>query len=209
MEKRLLAPRPSKLRVKGRRAKKDAGELWNQGAESPLKCSEGLLFFGLDNGVHLTLQSNRKTREGNQHPDRDAQFEYIARRVQAQQRRGQPALSVDTKKKEVLGTLRNPGKTYRPKGQPIAVDVHDFPDKELGKAIPYGVYDIEHNEAGVSIGITHDTAEFAVAAIRRWWQRLGQTRYRSPKRLLITADSGGSNGPSQPTMETDATAVRR
>jgi transposase len=142
-----------------------------------------------------SLQSNRKTREGKQHPDRNAQFEHIARRVKAQQRRGQPALSVDTKKKEVLGNLKNPGKTYRRKGKPIEVDVHDFPDEKLGKAIPYGVYDIQHNEAGVSIGITHDTAEFAVAAIRRWWQRLGKKRYRAPQRLLITADSGGSNGP--------------
>jgi transposase len=142
-----------------------------------------------------SLQSNRKTREGKQHPDRNAQFEHIARRVTAQLRRGQPALSVDTKKKEVLGKLKNPGKTYRRKGKPVEVDVHDFPDKKLGKAIPYGVYDIQRNEAGVSVGITHDRAEFAVAAIRRWWQRLGKKRYRLPRRLLITADSGGSNGP--------------
>jgi hypothetical protein len=141
-----------------------------------------------------SLQSNRKAREGQQHPDRNAQFEYIAKRVQAQQRRGQPALSVDTKKKEVLGNLKNPGKTYRPQGQPVEVQVHDVPDPQLGKAIPSGVYDIGHNEAGVSIGITHDTAEFAVEAIRRWWKQLGRKRYRSPKRLLITADSGGSNG---------------
>jgi transposase len=142
-----------------------------------------------------SLQSNRKTREGKQHPDRNAQFEHIARRVTAQLRRGQPALSVDTKKKEVLGNLKNPGKTYGRKGKPVEVDVHDFPDKKLGKAIPYGVYDIQRNEAGVSVGITHDTAEFAVAAIRRWWQRLGRKRYLCPRRLLITADSGGSNGP--------------
>ena len=141
-----------------------------------------------------SLQSNRKTREGNQHPDRNAQFMHIARRVKALHRRGQPALSVDTKKKEVLKNLKNPGKTYRPKGKPVAVNVHDFPDPKRGKAIPYGVYDLQHNEAGVSIGITHDTAEFAVAAIRRWWQRLGRKRYRSPRRILITADSGGSNG---------------
>jgi transposase len=141
-----------------------------------------------------SLQSNRKTREGQQHPDRNAQFEHIGQRVRTQLRRGQPALSVDTKKKEVLGNQKNPGKTYRPKGKPTKVDVHDFPDPRLGKAIPYGVYDIHHNEAGVSIGITHDTAEFAVAAIRRWWQQLGCKRYRCPKRLLITADSGGSNG---------------
>jgi hypothetical protein len=143
-----------------------------------------------------SLQGNRKTREGKQHPDRNAQFEHIARRVQAQQRRGQPALSVDTKKKEVLGNLKNPGKTYRRKGAPLEVDVHDFPDPQLGKAIPYGVYDLQYNEAGVSIGITHDTAEFAVEAIRRWWQRLGRKRYAAakPQRLFITADSGGSNG---------------
>lgn len=140
-----------------------------------------------------SLQSNRKTREGAQHPDRNAQFEHIAKRVQARLRSGEPALSVDTKKKEVLGNLKNPGKTYRRKQRPVKVNVHDFPDPELGKAIPYGVYDLKHNEAGVSIGITHDTAEFAVEAIRRWWRRLGKKRYRSPRRLLVTADSGGSN----------------
>jgi transposase len=140
-----------------------------------------------------SLQANRKTREGIQHLDRDAQFQHIARRVMARQRCGEPALSVDTKKKEVLGNLKNSGKTYRLKGQPCEVQVHDFPDPKLGKAIPYGVYDLNHNEAGVSVGITHDTAEFAVEAIRRWWNRLGKKRYRSPRRLLITADSGGSN----------------
>lgn len=142
-----------------------------------------------------SLQSNRKTIEGKQHPDRNAQFEYIARRVKVRQRRGEPAISVDTKKKETLGTLKNTGKTYRPKGRPIPVKTHDFPDKELGKAVPYGVYDLGCNEAGVSVGIGHDTAEFAVAAIRRWWKRLGRPRYGSPRRLLITADSGGSNSP--------------
>jgi transposase len=140
-----------------------------------------------------SLQANRKTREGSQHPDRNAQFEHIARRVKARQRRGEPALSVDTKKKEVLGNLKNPGRTYRRRGQPVEVNVHDFPDPHKGKAIPYGVYDLGHNEAGVSVGITHDTAEFAVAAIRRWWQRLGKRRYGAPRRVLITADSGGSN----------------
>jgi Rhodopirellula transposase DDE domain len=141
----------------------------------------------------FSLQSNRKTREGAQHPDRNAQFEHIAKRVKARQRRGEPALSVDTKKKEVRGNLKNPGKTYRRKRNPVEVNVHDFPDPELGKAIPYGVYDLNHNEAGVSVGITHDTAEFAVEAIRRWWRRLGKKRYRNPQRLLVTADSGGSN----------------
>jgi transposase len=141
-----------------------------------------------------SLQANRKTREGKQHPDRDAQFVHIATRVKSQLRRGQPALSVDTKKKEVLGNMKNPGKTYRPRGRPVEVDVHDFPNPKLGKAIPYGVYDLQHNEGGVSVGITHDTAEFAVAAIRRWWENLGSQRYLAPRRLLITADSGGSNG---------------
>ena len=140
-----------------------------------------------------SLQSNRKTREGKQHPDRDAQFEHINRRVTARQRRGEPAVSVDTKKKEPLGNLKNPGKTYRPKGTPREVDMHDFPDPQKGKAVPYGVYDLGANQAGVSVGISHDTAEFAVAAIRRWWQKLGRQRYRRAKRLLITADSGGSN----------------
>ena len=142
-----------------------------------------------------SLQSNRKTIEGKQHPDRNAQFEHIARRVKARQRCGEPAISVDTKKKETLGPLKNPGKTYRPQGRPVAVKTHNFPDKALGKAVPYGVYDIGHNEAGVSVGIGHDTAEFAVASIRRWWLRLGRKRYDSPRRLLVTADSGGSNSP--------------
>jgi hypothetical protein len=148
---------------------------------------------GLLKAQGYSLQSNRKTLEGKQHPDRNAQFEHIARRVKARQRRGEPAISVDTKKKETLGKLKNPGKTYRRKGRPVEVKTHDFPDETLGKAVPYGVYDIEHNEAGVLVGISHDTAEFAVAAIRRWWERLGQHRYRSPKRLMVTADSGGSN----------------
>jgi transposase len=142
-----------------------------------------------------SLQANRKTVEGKQHPDRDAQFQHIAARVKAFQRTGQPAISVDTKKKEPLGNMKNPGKRYRKKGTPQKVKTHDFPDKELGKAVPYGVYDITRNEAGVSVGISHDTAEFAVASIRRWWNRLGRKRYPEPKRLLITADCGGSNSP--------------
>lgn len=141
-----------------------------------------------------SLQGNRKTREGADHPDRNAQFEHIARRVGACRRGGRPAISVDTKKKETLGKKANVGKEYRPKGEPLEVDTHDFPDKHLGKAIPYGVYDIDSNEAWVSVGVSRDTAEFAVEAIRRWWKRLGRKRYKSPKRLLITADSGGSNG---------------
>lgn len=142
-----------------------------------------------------SLQANRKTIEGKQHPDRNAQFEHIARRVKARQRRGEPAISIDTKKKEPLGKMKNSGKTYCRKGKPTEVKTHDFPDKELGKAVPYGVYDLLNNEAGVSVGIGHDTAEFAVASIRRWWERLGEKRYPSARRLLITADSGGSNNP--------------
>jgi DDE family transposase len=143
--------------------------------------------------MKYSLQSNRKTREGRQHPDRDGQFRHISARVKARKRRRAPAISVDTKKKEVLGNLKNPGETYRPQGQPQEVKTHDFPDPKLGKAIPYGVYDIHGNEAGVSVGISRDTAEFAVEAIRRWWQHLGRTRYRRAKRVLVTADSGGSN----------------
>ena len=140
-----------------------------------------------------SLQSNRKTREGRQHPDRDGQFRFINARVMARKRRREPAISVDAKKKEVLGNHKNAGKTYRPKGRPRKVDTHDFPDPQLGKAVPYGVYDIHENEAGVSVGISHDTAEFAVGAIRRWWQKLGRRRYANASRLLVTADSGGSN----------------
>lgn len=142
-----------------------------------------------------SLQANRKTIEGKQHPDRNAQFEHISQRVAAHLRTGQPAISVDTKKKEPLGNMKNPGKTYRRKEDPIQVKTHDFPDKELGKAIPYGVYDLVNNEAAVTVGTSHDTAEFAVSAIRQWWTKLGCQRFPSAKRILITADSGGSNSP--------------
>jgi hypothetical protein len=140
-----------------------------------------------------SLQANRKTREGKSQPDRDAQFRYINRRVQTQQRQGQAAISVDTKKKETLGNLKNSGSEWRPKGKPREVDVHDFPDPRKGKAVPYGVYDLSHNEAWVSVGVSSDTAEFAVETIRAWWKRLGRRRYLESRRLLITADSGGSN----------------
>jgi hypothetical protein len=140
-----------------------------------------------------SLQANRKTREGKQHPDRDAQFAHINARVRARRRRGEPALSVDTKKKETLGNKSNRGRTYEPKGLPRQTDTHDFPDKTKGKAVPYGVYDIHRNEAVVSVGNSSDTPEFAVAAIRLWWQKLGQNNYPSARRILLTADSGGSN----------------
>ena len=140
-----------------------------------------------------SLQANRKTREGKQHPDRNAQFEHINRRVKTCLRQEQPAVSVDTKKKEVLGNHKNAGRIYRPKGKPREVDTHDFPDAALGKAIPYGVYDLANNEAWVSVGIDHDTARFAAASVEKWWQRMGRKRYPAAKRLLITGDSGGSN----------------
>ena len=148
-----------------------------------------------------SLQSNRKTIEGKQHPDRNAQFEYISRRIKSQQRAGQPALSVDTKKKEIIGKYKNSGRTWCRKGKPTEVQTHDFPEKDdqgkTIKAVPYGVYDIGRNEAWVNVGITHDTAQFAVASIRTWWRRLGRRRYPKAnlRRILITADSGGSNGP--------------
>ena len=141
-----------------------------------------------------SLQANRKTREGSHHPDRDAQFGYINRQVTSALEAGEPAISVDTKKKELVGDFKNAGREYRPKGQPEAVRVHDFLIPELGRASPYGVYDIGENAGWVSLGIDHDTASFAVNAIRRWWQTMGQQRYPAATRLTITADGGGSNG---------------
>ena len=141
-----------------------------------------------------SLQSNRKTQEGTHHPDRDAQFRYINRLVKAFQRRGQPVISVDTKKKELVGNFKNGGREWHPQGQPVEVQIHDFQDPELGKAIPYGVYDVTHNEGWVSVGVNHDTAEFAVEAIARWWHKMGRRRFPRSRELLITADSGGSNG---------------
>jgi hypothetical protein len=140
------------------------------------------------------LQALRKTREGQQHPDRNAQFEHINATVLSFQRRGQPVISVDTKKKELVGEFKNNGREWRPKGEPEQVRVHDFIDKQLGKAIPYGVYDVSENQGWVSVGIDHDTAHFASEAIRRWWSKMGSKRHRRAKELLITADGGGSNG---------------
>jgi hypothetical protein len=141
-----------------------------------------------------SLQSNRKTIEGKGHPDRDAQFQYINRRAKAFQRQDQPVISVDTKKKELVGQYRNGGREWQPQGKPEKVKVHDFIDKDLGKAIPYGVYDMAANNGWVSVGVDHDTAEFAVETIRRWWNRMGIRVYPQAKKLLITADGGGSNG---------------
>ena len=145
-------------------------------------------------GLGYSLQANRKTREGTNHPDRDAQFGYINEQVRQALAAGEPAISVDTKKKELVGDFKNGGREYRPKGQPDEVRVHDFVIPELGRAAPYGVYDIAGNAGWVSVGIDHDTASFAVNAIRRWWQAMGRQRYPEATRLLITADCGGSNG---------------
>ncbi len=141
-----------------------------------------------------SLQANRKTREGTNHPDRNAQFEHINRRVRRQLKRGGPAISVDTKKKELVGDFKNGGQEWRPKGKPEEVRVHDFLDREKGKAIPYGVYDLGANKGWVSVGVDHDTASFAVNTIRRWWRNMGRRTYPHADSLLITADSGGSNG---------------
>jgi hypothetical protein len=142
-----------------------------------------------------SLQSNRKTREGNSHPDRDAQFAHINETVRRFQRAGQPAISVDTKKKELVGEFKNGGQEWRPKGEPETVQVHDFPDPAVTKAIPYGVYDLSRNEGWVSVGIHHDTARLATASIQRWWRKMGRRRYPQATELLITADCGGSNSP--------------
>jgi len=141
-----------------------------------------------------SLQANRKTREGTSHPDRDAQFGHINQIAKAAVAAGQPVISVDTKKKELVGDFKNAGREWRPQGEPELVRVHDFKDKELGKAIPHGVYDIASDEGWVTVGIDHDTAQFAVNSIRSWWQHLGQERYPDATALTITADCGGSNG---------------
>lgn len=141
-----------------------------------------------------SLQGNKKTLEGTSHPDRDAQFQFIAERAEACIEDGQPVISLDTKKKELVGPYKNGGKSYRPKGDPVKVNGHDFMDKALGKVAPYGVYDLKHNEAWVNVGTDHDTSVFAVESIRRWWCMMGKKRYPDATRLMITADSGGSNG---------------
>src|SRR4051794_2370034 len=166
-----------------------AGELTRQGHPvSPRTVGRLLKADG------YSLQGNRKTKEGGDHPDRNAQFEHINATVTKFQRRGQPVISIDTKKKELVGEFKNGGREWQPQGEPEEVRVHDFLDKDLGKAIPYGVYDIGENQGWVSVGIDHDTARFATEAIRRWWSKMGAKRYPGAKALLITADGGGSNG---------------
>jgi hypothetical protein len=142
----------------------------------------------------FSLQGNTKVLEGNQHADRDAQFRYLHGQVTEHAAAGQPVISVDTKKKELVGTYKNGGKEYRPAKSPEPVNVHDFPDKELGKAIPYGIYDVSANTGWVSVGTDHDTSAFAVQTLRRWWDTIGKAGYPHADRLLICADGGGSNG---------------
>jgi transposase len=141
-----------------------------------------------------SLQANKKTVEGSTSPDRNEQFEYIYHTTNEFHNAGEPVISVDTKKKELVGNFKNNGRKWQPKGMPAKVNVHDFPDKELGKAIPYGIYDLIQNEGWVNVGIDHDTAAFAVASIQGWWDSMGHSRYPEAKNLMITADSGGSNG---------------
>jgi hypothetical protein len=179
----------SPLRWTSKSTRHLAGELSGQGFEVSHTLVAGLL-----HDLEYSLQANRKTLEGASHPDRDAQFEHINTVVKRQMKRGQPVISVDTKKKELVGRFKNAGQTWRPRGNPEPVKVHDFLEPDKGKAIPYGVYDLGRNQGWVSVGVDHDTAAFAVATIRRWWRELGRRHYPNAKSLLITADSGGSNG---------------
>ena len=166
-----------------------ADELNKQGIEIGDRKVADLLYE-----LGYSLQANRKTNEGtSQHPDRNAQFEYINEQVIEFQKSSQPVISVDTKKKELIGDFRNGGKEWRPKGNPEKVQVHDFKYKDLGKVVPYGVYDMTANEGWVSVGTDHDTAEFAVQSIRQWWKSMGSRQYPDAQELLITADAGGSN----------------
>ena len=144
--------------------------------------------------MRYSLQANAKMLEGKQHPDRNAQFEYINRQTKAFQRRGQPVISIDTKKKELVGNFKNGGREWRPQGEPERTTVHDFEDKTLGKIIPYGIYDVHDNSGWVSVGIDHDTADFAVDSILSWWKQMGSKTYPDAEELLIMADAGGSNG---------------
>lgn len=179
----------SPLRWTCKSTRKLAEELQDQGHAVGERTVAMLLYR-----AGYSLQSNRKVREGTSHPDRNAQFEHINAEVVAFQRRGQPVISVDTKKKELVGDFRNGGREWRPQGEPDEVRVHDFQDPALGKAIPYGVYDVTNNQGWVSVGIDHDTAKFAAEAIRRWWRKMGVKRFPKASHLLITADGGGSNG---------------
>jgi hypothetical protein len=179
----------SPLRWTTKSTRKLAGELTRAGHRVSADTVGDLL-----RGEGFSLQANVKTLEGRQHPDRDAQFGYLNEQARVHRDAGQPVISVDTKKKELVGQFTNSGREWRPAGEPVKVEVHDFPDKELGKAIPYGIYDVAADSGWVNVGTDHDTAAFAVASIRRWWQAAGRDEYPNATRLLITADAGGSNG---------------
>ena len=166
-----------------------AGELQRLGHRTSHRMVAELL-----HQMDYSLQANRKTLEGSSHPDRDAQFQHISDRIREFQAHQQPVISVDTKKKELVGDFKNSGRELRPKGDPEKVRVHDFVIPELGRAAPYGVYDVTQNAGWVSVGVDHDTAAFAAQSIRRWWESMGHAAYPQAARLLITADSGGSNG---------------
>ncbi len=189
VEPTTLGDPDSPLRWTSKSVRNLADELAAMGHDASYRLVARLL-----NESGYSLQANRKTREGSHNVDRDAQFRYIAQRLGAQLRLGQPAISVDTKKKELVGDFKNPGREWRPKGRPEPVRVHDFLIPDQGKAIPYGVYDLRRDEGWVSVGIDHDTASFAVNAVRRWWKLMGRPAYRDAESLLITADAGGSNG---------------
>ena len=178
----------SPLRWTSKSTAKLAGELQRRGYVISARTVASMLG---DQGY--SLQANRKTLEGASHPDRDAQFQHISLQVQAFQQRSSPVISVDTKKKELVGEFKNGGREWRPQGTPEKVQVHDFPDKQLGKAIPYGVYDVTGNQGWISVGTDHDTAEFATESIRRWWRQMGSQTYPEARELLIMADGGGSN----------------
>jgi len=179
----------SPLRWTSKSVRRLATELQAMGHEVSYHVVRDLL-----HAAQYSLQANRKTREGPQHPDRDAQFRYLTAQVRRFQRQHRPAISVDTKKKELIGDFKNAGRDWRPKDSPAPVRVHDFLIPAQGKAVPYGVYDLARNEGWVSVGIDHDTASFAVHAIRRWWKCMGRSAYPDTTALLITADAGGSNG---------------
>lgn len=180
----------SPLKWTSKSLRKLARELKNRGHKACFNTVASLL----KNELNYSLQSNRKTKEGASHADRDEQFHYINNSVMELQKRRQPTISVDTKKKENIGEYKNNGQEYAKKGTPVKVNTHDFPDKRLGKVVPYGVYDIGSNTGWVSVGISADTAEFAVNTIRIWWYTMGEKQYRDATELLITADCGGSNG---------------
>ena len=179
----------SPLRWTSKSVRKLADELGAQGYRVSARTVNRLL-----GALDYSLQANRKTREGSSHPDRDAQFAHINERSKQFQRRGQPVVSVDAKKKELVGAFKNGGREWRPKGEPEPVNVYDFRTQALGRAVPYGVYDVTANRGWVSVGMDHDTAEFAVGTLRRWWHQMGQECYPAAKEMLIVADGGGSNG---------------